>query len=154
MAHISQVTRPFALLWGHTGSGKSHLAAAKFRQWWQLRGPFHYRHNPSPHWWDAASWLESMKEAYKSGENDAQRAVHASLLVIDDLGAERDTEWAVEQLGALLRNRYNERLPTVVTTNLNPDQLGKWEPRVASRLLGSDSLVIHLDVEDRRLASG
>lgn len=41
-------------------------------------------------------------------------------LIIDDLGTERGTEYAVEQLFTLIDERYKSNKPTVITTNLNP----------------------------------
>ncbi len=43
--------------------------------------------------------------------------IRADLLVLDDLGAERATEWVEEMLHLLVNSRYNERRPTIVTTN-------------------------------------
>lgn len=41
-------------------------------------------------------------------------------LIIDDLGTERGTEYAVEQLFTLIDERYKSNKPTIITTNLNP----------------------------------
>ena len=54
-----------------------------------------------------------------------------SLLILDDLGTESATPWAREKLYQLINHRYNNRLPTVVTSNLKPDAI---EPRIYSRL--------------------
>lgn len=54
------------------------------------------------------------------------------LLVLDDLGAEQDSPWAIEKLFQLLNYRYNAHLPTVITTNLIG--LQGVEPRIRSRL--------------------
>jgi DNA replication protein DnaC len=53
------------------------------------------------------------------------------LLVLDDLGTESATAWAREKLYQLINHRYNERLATVITTNLKPKAI---EPRIYSRL--------------------
>jgi DNA replication protein DnaC len=42
----------------------------------------------------------------------------ADLLVLDDLGAEKTSEWVQETLGLVVNTRYNERRPTIFTTNL------------------------------------
>ncbi len=57
------------------------------------------------------------------------------LLVIDDLGAEQSTPWAVEKLYQIFNYRYNNRLPTVVTSNCDLDSL---DPRIRSRLCDPD----------------
>lgn len=46
--------------------------------------------------------------------------VEYPFLIIDDLGTERGTEYALEQLFTLIDERYKSNLPTIVTTNLNP----------------------------------
>ena len=53
------------------------------------------------------------------------------LLILDDLGAQSSTPWAQEKLFQLLNHRYVARLPTVITTNQNIDEM---EPRLRSRL--------------------
>lgn len=59
---------------------------------------------------------------------------NAPFLILDDLGAQSPTVWAQEKLFQLLNHRYNEQLPTVVTTNRELEEI---EARVRSRL--SDS---------------
>lgn len=56
----------------------------------------------------------------------------APLLVLDDLGAQSGTPWATEKLFQLLNHRYNGRLPTVITTNLRPDEL---DERLQTRIM-------------------
>ena len=47
----------------------------------------------------------------------------ADLLVIDDLGKERATEWSVPILYRIINDRYENMLPTIITTNYNTDSL-------------------------------
>ena len=46
-----------------------------------------------------------------------------SLLILDDLGAERDSEYALEQLCGVVDSRYQSRKPMIVTTNLTLEEL-------------------------------
>ena len=46
-----------------------------------------------------------------------------SLLIIDDLGIERNTEYAKEQVYNIIDERYKAKLPLIVTTNLTLDEL-------------------------------
>ena len=48
-----------------------------------------------------------------------------SLLVIDDLGAERGTEYMQEQIFNIIDSRYRSGLPFIVTTNLTMEQMKK-----------------------------
>ena len=46
-----------------------------------------------------------------------------SLLIIDDLGVERSTDWSLETLFKIIDYRYNEELPILITTNCTPEEL-------------------------------
>ena len=57
------------------------------------------------------------------------------LLHLDDLGAERATEWVLEQLYAIVNARYEEQRSIVITTNLEPHDLAEQlGDRIVSRL--------------------
>lgn len=72
----------------------------------------------------------------------------ATVLLVDDLGAERGTDYQRERLGLILRERYNEQRPTIITSNAAKiDDV--VEPRLASRLAAG---VIPVTGRDRRLA--
>jgi DNA replication protein DnaC len=72
----------------------------------------------------------------------------AGLLVIDDIGAVRLSEWDMDHLGELADERWAAQLPTAVTSNVTKlrELLG---PRIASRLQHG-ALVVELDDPDRR----
>jgi DNA replication protein DnaC len=58
-------------------------------------------------------------------EMDVIRPVmEAELLVLDDLGAERLTDWVEETMSLIVNTRYNERRPTIFTSNYEdiPDE--------------------------------
>jgi DNA replication protein DnaC len=59
-----------------------------------------------------------------------RRLCSVDLLVLDDLGAEKQTEWVLEQLYSIVNERWQDRRAIVVTTNL-PDP----DPQSASHLL-------------------
>jgi DNA replication protein DnaC len=74
------------------------------------------------------------------------------LLVLDDLGTENATSWAREKLFQIINYRYQERLPTVVTTNHTLDEL---EPRLVSRLADRRySQVVRIEARDYRRFGG
>jgi DNA replication protein DnaC len=55
--------------------------------------------------------------------------------VLDDLGTENATPWAREKLYQIINHRYNERLPTVITSNQRDDAI---DERILSRMLDRD----------------
>ena len=69
-----------------------------------------------------------MRDTYNRSVDETEMDVlapvlQADLLVLDDLGAERTSEWVQETLGLVVNTRYNERRPTIFTSNLvdSPD---------------------------------
>ena len=74
---------------------------------------------------DGNGRAEDILEKYKA----------ARLLVLDDLGAEKATEWVQERLFEIIDSRYGECLPLLVTSNLLPAELeGRLGKRIADRL--------------------
>ena len=55
--------------------------------------------------------------------------MEADLLVLDDLGAEKTSEWVEETMNLVVNTRYNERRPTIFTSNYEdmPDEDGDPE---------------------------
>lgn len=78
------------------------------------------------------------------------------LLILDDLGAERTSDFAAEELYRVLERRIGEGRPLVVTSNCSPrDLAGNLDDpyqaqRIASRLAGSCE-VVHVDCGDYRM---
>ncbi len=120
------------LLSGPSGTGKTHLAVATLRALRSahvLRGRFVR----------AARLIQELKDAIEAEGvrvgDMLDRVVGADVLVLDDLGAIRETDWAVEQLVYVLTQRYDEMRATIVTTNLNQrDRARHVGERVAGRL--------------------
>ena len=83
--------------------------------------------------------------------NEMARWFAAGLLVIDDLGTFRLSEWDLDNLGEVIDARWAHMLPTAVTSNKN--ELGALlGPRIASRLQHG-ALIVPLDGSDRRRQS-
>lgn len=59
-----------------------------------------------------------------SGRNEAiDKLCRYPLLIIDDFGMERGTEYALEQIYNIVDSRYRSRKPLIVTTNLTLDEI-------------------------------
>lgn len=85
--------------------------------------------------------LADIKETYEDSSQQSymqlfDRLCSVDLLHIDDLGAEKRTEWVLEQLYAIVNERWQEQRSIVVTTNLlDVDELrAQISPRTVSRL--------------------
>ena len=140
------VRRESAYLYGDCGAGKTHAACCAVRLWleetWPSRALFG----------TARSLLEKIK-----GDGWTVDVLKVpGLLVIDDLGAQRDTDWAVEQLEEAIDWRVANARPTIVTSNLRVGELaarigGTQGRRMASRLATFER--IQVTGPDRRIAS-
>ena len=71
--------------------------------------------------------LDYIKDTYKDSDMSDKEYLNlyssVDLLIIDDLGKEKPTEWVLEKLFLIVNNRYNNYLPIVITTNYNRNQL-------------------------------
>ena len=71
---------------------------------------------------------------------------------MDDVGAERTSEWVLEQLYAIVNSRYEDERSVVITTNLTPDRLREQiTERTVSRLIEICGDPLPLFGRDRRL---
>jgi DNA replication protein DnaC len=84
-----------------------------------------------------------------------EQLTSVDLLHIDDLGAEKRSDWVLEQLYALVNERYEAQRSILVTTNLDEaaleDQIG---PRTVSRLVEICGDPLPLFGEDKRIQLG
>jgi DNA replication protein DnaC len=80
------------------------------------------------------------------------RLAWVDLLHLEDLGAERQTEWVLEQLYSLVNERYEQQRSVLITTNLNEPELEQQiGPRTLSRLVEMCGEPLRLHGEDRRV---
>lgn len=87
-------------------------------------------------------------------ETIVRRYSDCPLLVLDDLGIEKTSDWSLQTLYIILNNRYSEQLQTIITSNLTIDEIGeKMGDRIASRIAGMCKIV-KLTGKDRRLKNG
>lgn len=79
---------------------------------------------------------------------------NAPFLVLDDLGAERVTEWVREKLFTIINHRHDEDLPTVFTSNLDIAQLGEHIGERTTWRIVEMATVIHVDGPNLRASKG
>lgn len=88
-------------------------------------------------------FFESVKQTYSekspdygSGPEKENLLKEADVLVLDELGLSRNTDWENKKLYSILDSRYERRLPTIITTNLNLEDFQHLEyGRIHSRIL-------------------
>lgn len=102
------------LLWGDVGTGKSHVAACIANALMRggipvLMTSFTKINNELFHEHDKNKYIESLN--------------YYKLLIIDDLGVERKSDYALENMFTVIDERYKSNKPLIITTNLTLDQM-------------------------------
>lgn len=108
------------MIWGEPGNGKTHLAAAIVNELSKKAYIVVFQSVPE--------LLQRIRSTFNSEnkENETQimRALlECDLLILDDIGAEKTTEWVEEKLFNIIDGRYRKELPTLYTSNLEPKEL-------------------------------
>ncbi|WP_367898309.1 AFG1/ZapE family ATPase [Leptospira sp. WS58.C1] len=140
-------------LWGGTGSGKTLLACAILNElilrygleckYAKINRDFLSTIRDS---YQKESELHGMEQTIKKQFTDVE------VLVLDDFGANKESDWANSQLYDLIDARYEEEKVTILTSNIPPtDWKDKAEGRIFSRLMEM-AKQIHLDCPDYRLS--
>lgn len=127
------------------GTGKSTLAIQILKNfiWRGFEGVFI----------TAPALLLELRSCFDSGESEQEKINYYSkvdLLILDDLGTEKLTEYAEMVLYVIIDKRYSYLKKTIITSNFNLKELSeKLNNRIASRL--ASGIVYKLDAKDYRL---
>jgi len=141
------------LITGPTGCGKTHLAAAMVRRLVQA-GRIH-QHNAR--FVSSVDFLIEAKATFNSSSGESEEGVlmryeRPALLILDDLGAEKQSDWAATLLYALLDRRYRDMKITFITSNMTLEQIEQQlGSRTASRL--SEYEIVKIKMPDHRKIS-
>ena len=107
-------------LYGQVGRGKSWLASELVRGWI-------VDHARPARFLSVPEWLQSLRPGAHTSEDEKAMARNTAmvvpLLVLDDVGAERPSGWVLETLYEVVEKRKALRLPTIYTSNMNPEAL-------------------------------
>ena len=100
-------------LHGPTGRGKTHLAVSIANAYIQRGVPVTF--------WSVPNLLDALRHSYSSSEETSFYSLFATVrdaevLILDDFGSQRMTDWALEKLYQIISHRYDLRLPTVITS--------------------------------------
>lgn len=136
-------------VYGRAGTGKTHLAVAILKR--RIGDHKTALFTTGADLWDAIR--ASFQNVGPSADELIEAAKTVDCLVLDDLGAERLTDWVREKAYQIINARYNWGLQTVLTSNRSLVQLGAADSlgdRTVSRLAGMCK-VLEMTGKDRRL---
>ena len=134
--------------WGNVGAGKTFIASAlaneliktKMVEVLFIRMP------------EAAKRVKKTFDSQVKSEDTKifDRMKEVELLVIDDLGVEKISEWLIDEMYQIIDFRWRNKKPMIVTSNRSLEELAKVYPeQIPSRIKGCCK-TIHFNSSDRR----
>jgi len=139
-------TGPSLLMAGVVGAGKTHQAYGAVRSLVGEGVGVRWRATTA-----ADLYAELRPRAGADSERELAAVSRVPLLILDDLGAAKASEWVEEITYRLVNRRYNHMLPTLITSNLAiRDLRAHVGDRVASRLAQMTTRVEFAPVDRRR----
>ena len=114
------------LLWGGVGTGKSFMAGCIANALMEQEVAVCMT--------NFARIMNELNNAFSGRNEVVDRLCGYPLLVIDDFGMERGTEYALEQIYNIIDSRYRSRKPLIVTTNLTLTELKNPQDTAHARI--------------------
>ena len=117
---VNEVERKGLILVGNNGVGKTHLACSIANELIKDGIPIIYG--------TLINLLAELKNTYDVDNNISEMKIiklyeKVDLLIIDDLGKEKPSEWGLEKLFTIINSRYENNLPVIITTNYDQNSL-------------------------------
>lgn len=104
------------LIFGSVGTGKTHIAVCAAHE--IINQGYYVKFISLPQLLQSAKPLNSYEE-----DRIIREVESAELLIVDDLGAERNTDYALEFVYNIINTRCNSKKPLIVTTNLSFNEM-------------------------------
>lgn len=117
---VNGIEKKGLILVGDNGVGKTHLACSIANKLIENGTPVIYG--------TLINLLAELRNSYDTDNNISEMEIiklyeNVNLLIIDDLGKEKPSEWGLEKLFTIVNSRYENNLPVIITTNYNQNSL-------------------------------
>ncbi len=148
IAFVEQMQKKNGLfLYGDTGVGKTHIVCALIKN--ILEEGFDVM------FLNTSKFLEQLRQEFNKDSDEEslfkQVLDFKGILILDDIGAEKVSEWVVERLYIILNERYESMIPVIFTSNLDFEILSaRLGARIVSRIAGM-TYKIKMGGQDKRL---
>jgi DNA replication protein DnaC len=136
---IKSITSESIVLRGKTGCGKTHLAVSILLKNLGIDSKFI----------SVPGLLLKIRSSFNGGPETEEEVISKfsgyKTLVLDDLGAEKTSEFSITTLYLILDQRISEERQTIITTNLSQKEIEDvFGVRIASRLSGMENIKINM----------
>ena len=117
---VNGIEKKGLVLVGNNGVGKTHLACSIANKLIENGTPVIYG--------TLINLLAELRNSYDTDNNISEIEIiklyeNVDILIIDDLGKEKPSEWGLEKLFTIINSRYENNLPVIITTNYNQNSL-------------------------------
>lgn len=117
---VKGIEKKRLILVGNNGVGKTHLACSIANKLIENGTPVIYG--------TLINLLAELRNSYDTDNNISEMEIiklyeNVELIIIDDLGKEKPSEWGLEKLFTIINSRYENNLPVIITTNYNQNSL-------------------------------
>lgn len=117
---VQGIEKKGLILVGNNGIGKTHLSCSIANKLIENGTPVIYG--------TLINLLAELRNSYDTDNNISEMEIiklyeNVDLLIIDDLGKEKPSEWGLEKLFTIINSRYENNLPVIITTNYNQNSL-------------------------------
>ncbi|MFR2533949.1 MAG: ATP-binding protein [Clostridia bacterium] len=117
---VNGIEKKGLILVGNNGVGKTHLVCSIANKLIENGTPVIYG--------TLINLFAELRNSYDTDNNISEMKIiklyeNVELLIIDDLGKEKPSEWGLEKLFTIINSRYENNLPVIITTNYNQNSL-------------------------------
>lgn len=146
--HFNDIDSEGLIIWGVPGNGKSHLAASIAHDIKSKYKTVVFQTVPE--------LLERIRSTFNSNQKESEKEImdallHCDLLILDDIGSEKVSDWVMDIVFRIVDGRYRQKRPIIYTTNLNPKDLRfKLDERTYDRMVETSTIIENQGTSYRR----